>query len=174
MTTTRFAQIVARWPRDARLSKNRRGIARQQQLPMRRDRRDSVRHETLMELAKVELRSELSLVIVAQLQNPHLAEKVAAVRRIVCTAFRFAASRRRRNVRIVLEAPLGVVERPLFRVQLDARQQSTDARQRVADLGETQLRIIVAKSLIENHLLCVVRPAVLPGRRLWKRIQSDP
>src|SRR5689334_15386184 len=67
------------------------GIAGKHQLPVRGDRRDPLGHETLVKVAEVELRPELASIVIAQLEDAHLPEEVAAVRRIVRPALRFAS-----------------------------------------------------------------------------------
>src|SRR6185369_9335411 len=69
---------------------------------------------------------------------------------------------------------LCVIQRPLLRVDLDAREETADAGERVAALRETEPRIAAAESLVEHHLLGVMRPAVLTGRWLREWIQADP
>jgi len=110
----------------------------------------------------------------AQLENRALPEEVSSVGRIVRRTLGLALRGGRRDVSVLLEATLRVGERPLLCVHLDARQQSANPRQCVAQLRETQPRIAATKPLVEHHLFGVMRPAVLPGRRLRKRIQSNP
>ena len=49
-----------------------------------------------------------------------------------------------------------------------------DARQRLARLRQPVARIVALEALVAHELLRVVRPPVLSGRGLRKRIQADP
>ena len=62
---------------------DRRRVAGEEEHALRFDRGDPVRHESLVEVAEIELRSEARRVVRAQLDDGALAEKVAAVGRIV-------------------------------------------------------------------------------------------
>src|SRR5262252_3793568 len=81
---------------------HRAGVARQDQLALRPDRRNAIRHESLVEFAQRELRAHTLLVVGAELENSALAEEIAAVGRIVGTALGLSLCSRRGDVRLLL------------------------------------------------------------------------
>src|SRR5262245_35709614 len=77
-------------------------------------------------------------------------------------------------MRFALEESGRFVDGPLATVQSQPDNQPANARQRLTRLREPISRIVALEAFVADQLFRVVRPAVLPRRRLRKGIEPNP
>src|SRR4029453_13659057 len=135
---------------------------------------DAVGHHALVEFSQAVFGALRLLIIRAKLERRQLAEKVAAVGRVVGAALGFLPRRRRGQMSFLLEELRGLIDGPFAGVQANAGDQTADARERLADLRHFVTWVVRAETLVDHHLLGIMRPAVLSRRRLWKRVEANP
>src|SRR5438067_728249 len=137
-------------------------------------RSDAVGHHALVKFAEIEAVADSGRILTSKFERGDLAEKIAAVRWIVGAAHRFLPRGRPRQVRLALEELRGLVDRPRAAVHPNPGDQPADARQRFADLRQPVPRVVFLETFVADELLRVVRPTILPRRRLRERIEPDP
>src|SRR5262249_28660210 len=151
-----------RWRRSAgaRLSFRReaRRASVEEDLPQQRNRQAALRHERVVEL--LEAGALLLPVLVAQLLDLELAERVVEVRRVGRAAARLLESVRRLLESLLDEHLRTLLDRHALSVQLDADHVATVAQQRLLELSQANLGVPVPEALVHHHLLGVVRPAL--------------
>src|SRR2546423_8098816 len=109
---------------------------------MRPPRRDAVGHHALVKLAQVEPAAARRLIVAAQLERRHLAEKISAVGGIVGAAHGFLTRRGRRKMRLALEQLRRLIDRPAAAMKSEARDQPADPGHSFTRLRDTVARII--------------------------------
>src|SRR5262249_18740219 len=142
-----------------------------QNLSDERDGQPALRDEGVVEL--LEGRVFLLHVLVAQLLNLELAERVVEVRRIVGAAPRLF-KRVGRLLKSLLDKHFGAfLDAHALRVQLDADDVPAIPQERLLKLGQPNLQITAAEARVDHHLLGVVSPSfrIGPGKNQLARLR---
>ena len=118
-----------------------------------------------MEGAQRILVALLLLVVVPQLEQHQLADRVDQIRRVEGAALGFAPRAALLQVRFLAEVADALLHRHVFGVEPYAHDEAAEADERLGELAEPHRGVAAAESLVHHHLFAVMSPPLDQGGR---------
>src|SRR5687768_5093541 len=136
----------------------------QHDLAQQPHRRRAVAQALVVEALEREALALLLAVVVAELEELELADRVEAVARVIRPALGLGAGGGLLVVAVVHEEARGLVDAHALRVHLDRCDHAAEAQERLVRLrepvlGRDELALVEAEAFVDGHLLAVVGPA---------------
>src|SRR6266404_3896852 len=136
-----------------------RPITSHQLAPHNLYRRSAGLYESIVEVLERKTVAHLATIVLAQLKNLELAQRVHQVSRIAGAAFGFHLADDRLLLAFLNKELLRLLRRHALRVHPDADDVTAITQQGIDQLSETILRVVIVQAFIEHHLFAVMRPA---------------
>src|SRR5258708_37683229 len=150
-----------------------RPITSHQLAPHNLYRRSAGLYESIVEVLERKTVAHLATIVLAQLKNLELAQRVHQVSRIAGAAFGFHLADDRLLSAFLNKELLRLLHRHALRVHPDADDVAAITQQCIDQLSQTIFWIVIVKAFVEHHLFAVMRQtfAVRPatGRLLHFR-----